>query len=54
MRRILFWFDYVVGYVMTNPRKLPFYHRYMYETYGEWYCTEEQFQEYWDGDQNWS
>jgi len=51
MKRIFFWFDYVVGYIVTNPHKLPYYHRMMYETYGEWYCTEEEFKEYWDGDQ---
>lgn len=44
-----FWFDYVIGYVLTNPRKLAYYHRYMYEKYGTRYCTKEQFDEYWNG-----
>ena len=48
MERILFWFDYTFGYIMTNPRNLPFYHRAMWERYGELYCTEEQFHKYWD------
>jgi hypothetical protein len=52
MKRIMFWFDYVVGYVMTNPHKLPYYHRMMYETYGEWYCSEEEFRQIWDYDQD--
>jgi hypothetical protein len=43
----LYWFEYVVGYIMTHPSKLPFYHRYMWEKYGTRYCTEEQFDEYW-------
>ena len=43
-----FWFDYTVGYMVTHPSKLPFYHRMMFETYGTRYCTEEQFHQYWD------
>jgi hypothetical protein len=42
-------FDYIVGYIMTNPHKLPLYHRMMWEKYGERYCTKEQFDEYWNG-----
>ena len=42
-----FWFDFTIGYMLTNPRNLPFYHRRMHETYGPRYCTEEQFQKYW-------
>jgi len=44
-----YWFDFVVGYILTKPHKLMYYHRYMYEKYGHMYCTEEQFDEYWDG-----
>jgi hypothetical protein len=51
----LIWvMDYYVGYLMTNPRKLPFYHRMMYEKWGNRYCTREQFEEYWNSDQHWS
>jgi hypothetical protein len=45
---LLYWFDYVVSYITTHPSKLPFYHRYMWEKYGTRYCTEEQFNEYWE------
>jgi hypothetical protein len=41
-------FDYVIGYVMTNPHKLPLYHCYMYEKYGDKYCSKEEFDEYWN------
>ena len=44
-----YWFDFVIGYITTNPHKLPYYHRYMYEKYGIRYCTKEQFDEYWNG-----
>jgi hypothetical protein len=44
-----FWFDFVIGYVMTNPHKLTYYHRYMYERYGTRYCTKEEFEIYWNG-----
>jgi hypothetical protein len=37
---------------MTNPHKLPFYHRYMREKYGDRYWTKEEFAEYWDN--HWS
>jgi hypothetical protein len=43
----LYWFDYVVGFVMTNPHRLPFYHRYMREKYGDRYCSKEVFDRYW-------
>ena len=42
-------FDYVIGYILTNPHKLPLYHRHMWEKYGTKYCTKEQFEEYWNG-----
>jgi hypothetical protein len=45
----LFQFDYIVGYILTNPNKLPYYHRMMWEKYGTKYCTKEQFDEYWNG-----
>jgi len=47
MKRLMFWFDFTVGYMMTNPSKLPFYHRMMWETYGTMYCTQEQWEKYW-------
>jgi hypothetical protein len=43
----LYWFDYIVGYVMTSPHKLPYYHRYMYQKYGDRYCSKEVFDRYW-------
>ena len=42
-----YWFDYVIGFIMTNPHRLPFYHRYMYQKYGERYCSKEAFDRYW-------
>jgi hypothetical protein len=33
---------------MTNPHKLPLYHCYMYEKYGDKYCSKEEFAKYWD------
>jgi hypothetical protein len=45
---IEYWFDFTVGYMMTRPSNLPFYHRVMYQRYGERYCTKEQFEAYWD------
>ena len=48
MKKFQFYFDYFVGYLMTNPRKLPYYHRMMFETYGSWYWSEQEFREYWD------
>ena len=47
MKSLTFWFDYLIGYLLTHPYKLPYYHRMMYEKYGTRYCTEEQFQKYW-------
>jgi len=44
----LFWFDYIIGYMMTSQRMLPYYHRYMYEKYGTRYCSQAQFEEYWN------
>ena len=50
MKRLLTWieykFDYVMGYIMTNPMDLPRYHRYMYTKWGERYCTKEEYDEY--------
>ena len=43
-----FWFDFTIGYMLTNPRKRPFYHRVMFERYGSRYCTQEQYDEYWE------
>ena len=43
----MYWFDYAVGYVMTNPHKLPYYHRYMRTKYGDRYCSKEVFDRYW-------
>jgi len=48
MKRIEFWFEYVAGYLMTNPRKQRRYHRYMWEKYGTMYCTQDQWDEYWN------
>jgi hypothetical protein len=48
----LFQFDRVIGYIMTNPRMLPYYHRRMYEKYGTRYCTKEQFEKYWSNCQD--
>jgi hypothetical protein len=48
LNHYLYWFDYLAGYMMTNPRNLPFYHRYMYEKYGTRYCSQEQFDQYWN------
>jgi hypothetical protein len=44
----LFWFDYIIGYMMTSQRMLPYYHRYMYEKYGTRYCSQAEFEEYWN------
>jgi hypothetical protein len=44
----LFWFDYIIGYMMTSQRMLPYYHRYMYEKYGTRYCSQAQYEEYWN------
>jgi hypothetical protein len=41
-----FWFDYVVGYMMTNPNYYHRYHKDMYTKWGERYCTKEQYDEY--------
>jgi hypothetical protein len=43
----LYWFDYIVGYVMTNPHRLPYYHKYMRSKYGDRYCSQEAFDRYW-------
>lgn len=52
MKRLLtnvnYWFDYVVGYMMTNPRKKDRYHRYMYTKWGKRYCSREEFDRYWE------
>jgi hypothetical protein len=45
----LYQIDYVFGYISMKPRKLPYYHRYMWEKYGTRYCTKDQFDEYWNG-----
>ena len=43
------WYiDYIFGYMSTHPSKLPYYHSYMYKKWGNRYCSEQQFQEYWD------
>ena len=34
MKSLTFWFDYLIGYMLTHPSKLPYYHRMMYEKYG--------------------
>ena len=49
LNSFLYWFEYLVGYIMTKPDRLPMYHRYMYEKYGTKYCTQQQFDEYWNG-----
>lgn len=50
MKRILknieYKFEYVVGYILTNPKNLPQYHRYMYEKWGERYCKKKDFEDY--------
>lgn len=43
-----FWFDFIIGYMMTSQRMLPYYHRYMYEKHGTRYCSQAQFEEYWN------
>ena len=48
MKTLMYWFDFTIGYMLTSSRNLPYYHRYMWEEYGTWYCTNEQFQQYWD------
>ena len=47
----LYWFEYVVGWIMTSERNLPLHHRYMYEKYGTKYCTEDEFKTYWEQQQ---
>jgi len=42
----LYWFEYVVGWIMTSERNLPLYHRYMYEKYGTKYCTKEEYDQW--------
>ena len=48
LKNLEYWFDYIIGYIMTSPRNLPFYHSQMYKKWGTRYCSEEQFQQYWD------
>ena len=44
----LYRFDFIVGYILTSSRKLPFYHKYMYDKYGTRYCSQAQYEEYWN------
>ena len=46
--KYLYCFDFIIGYMLTSPRKLPYYHRYMYEKYGTRYCSEAEFNKYWN------
>ena len=48
MKKLQFYFDYYVGYFLTHPAKRPFYHCQMYKLYGNWYCTKEEFEAYWN------
>jgi hypothetical protein len=34
--------------MLTNSRNLPYYHRYMYDSYGSRYCTHMEFEQYWN------
>lgn len=47
-KTIEYWFDYMVGYMMTNPKKRHRYHRYMYVKWGARYCSKEDFDKYWE------
>jgi hypothetical protein len=42
-----YWFEYTILYIFTSPRKLPYYHRHMWEKYGTRYCTQKEFNDYW-------
>jgi hypothetical protein len=48
IKKFNFWFDYYIGYIMTKPtpEKLMGYHTYMFKTYGDWYSSEEQYEEH--------
>lgn len=48
MKKLMFYWDYIVTYLLTSTRNKPYYHRYMWQEYGTWYCTEEQWKQYWD------
>lgn len=43
-----FWFDFTIGYITTKRDMFPYYHRYMYEKYGTRYCSEAEFDKYWN------
>lgn len=53
MKRILknieFKFEFFVGYILTNPKNLPRYHKYMYEKWGDLYCTKDEYDNYVNG-----
>lgn len=50
LKTIEYWFDYVVGYMMTHPNKRRRYHRYMFTKWGTRYCSQEDFDRYWEQD----
>jgi hypothetical protein len=39
----LYWFEHVVGWIMTSERNLPLHHRYMWEKYGTKHCSQEEY-----------
>jgi len=41
-----FKWDYVIGYVMCNPRYLHRYHIWMHKKWGERYCTKQELKDY--------
>ncbi len=38
--------DYVIGYIMCNPRYLHRYHIWMHKKWGERYCTKQELKDY--------
>ena len=42
----VYWFDFVVGYLLTHPSHRPRYHKYMYDKWGTRYCSKEDLDEY--------
>lgn len=49
-KRLQYLFDYYIGYFLYNGYKLHRYHKYMYHTYGDMYCTKEEYDRYLKGD----
>ena len=46
MKRLKFLFDYYFGFMFYNGYQTHRYHKYMYHTYGEKYCTRQEYEQY--------